>query len=157
MKQDESALVQEAMRYASERLARGERIMPAAYMLVRRNPQTGALLTYPTAIGMAVEQPFASQADYLEFLKTLRVEAKRLDAIAVALGGEAEAEIEGGSGPRPSRQRVFYIRVEDTAGVHHLHAAIERSGSAEKLGTLFDAGNADDDLPEPLLPRITLS
>lgn len=156
MKQDESALVKEAMRYASERLQRGQRIMPAAYMLVRRNPQTGAVMTHPTAIGMAIEKPFASQADYLEFLKTLRTEAQRLDAVAVALGGEAEAEIDGGSA-RASRQRVFYVRVEDAAGVHHLHAAIESAGSTEKLGTLFDAGDADDDLPEPLLPRISLS
>src|SRR4051812_6152304 len=134
MKQDESALVREAVRQASERLVRGEQLLPAAYMLVRRNPQTGALLTYPTAIGMAIDKAFESEAEYLEFLKRLRAEAKRLDAIAVALGGEAEAEIEGARGP--SRKRVFYLRVEDSAGVHHLHAAIENA----KLGTLYDAG-----------------
>jgi hypothetical protein len=154
MKQDETALVREAMRVASERVHRGERLLPAAYMLVRCNPQTGAALTYPTAIGMAREKPFASQAEYLEFLAMLRAEAKRLQAIAVALGGEAEAEIESdASGRAPQRQRVFYLRVEDAAGVHHLHAAIENTSSGGvRLGTLFDAGDAADDLPEPLLP-----
>jgi hypothetical protein len=152
MKQDETALVREAVRHAAERLNKGEPLLSAAYMLVRRNPQTGAPLTYPTAIGMAVEKPFASQADYLDFLSSLRGEAKRLDAIAVALGGEAEAEIDGASGP--SKKRVFYLRVEDGAGVHHLHAAIETApGGGMKLGTLFDAGAVPDDLPEPLLPR----
>lgn len=153
MKHDESALVKEAMRYASERIAQGQRILPSAYMLVRRNPQTGAELTYPTAIGMAIDKPFEKSADYLEFLKTLRAEAKRLDAVAVALGGEAEAEIESGSTGKASRRRVFYLRVEDGEGIHHLHAAIERKGSTEKLGTLFDSEGAVDDLPEPLLPR----
>jgi hypothetical protein len=153
MQQDETALVREAVRQASERLNRGERLLPAAYMLVRRNPQTGALLTYPTAIGMAVEKPFKSQAEYLEFLHSLRSEAKRLQAVAVALGGEAEAEIEGGRGP--STKRVFYLRVEDSAGVHHLHAAIEMAASGGTiLGTLFDAGEVPDDLPEPLLPGL---
>jgi hypothetical protein len=145
MRHDESALVREAMRHASERLTRGEKLLPAAYMLVRRNPQTGAVLTYPTAIGMAIEKPFESQAEYSEFLKTLRAEAKRLEAIAVAIGGEAEAEIEAARGP--SRKRVFYLRIEDGEGIHHLHAAIENA----KLGTLYDAGDVPDDLPEPLL------
>ncbi|HET6334756.1 MAG TPA: hypothetical protein VFG30_16145 [Polyangiales bacterium] len=149
MQHDESALVREAMRHASERLARGEKLLPAAYMLVRRNPQTGAVLTYPTAIGMAIEKPFESQAEYFEFLKTLRAEAKRLEAIAVAIGGEAEAEIEAARGP--SRKRVFYLRIEDGEGIHHLHAPIENV----KLGTLYDAGDVPDDLPEPLLAATT--
>lgn len=150
MQHDESALVREAMRHASERLARGEPLLPAAYMLVRRNPQTGATLTFPTAIGMAIEKPFENQAEYLEFLTTLRAEVKRLHAIAVALGGEAQAEIEGARGP--SRKRVFYLRIEDSEGIHHLHAAIENAPSGGvKLGTLFDAGDVPDDLPEPLL------
>jgi hypothetical protein len=159
MKQDETALVREAVRAAAERLNQGQQLLPAAYMLVQRNPQTGAMLTYPTAIGMACEKPFGSQAEYLEFLAMLRTEAKRLQAVAVALGGEAEAEIESDAGGRaPQRQRVFYLRVEDAAGVHHLHAAIERTSSGGvKLGTLFDAGDAADDLPEPLLPLPTAS
>jgi hypothetical protein len=156
MKQDESALVHEAVRHASEQLSRSGQLFPAAYMLVRRNPQTGAPLTHPTAIGMACEKPFTSHDDYLEFLALLRTEATRLEAIAVALGGEAEAEIEGDPrGRAAARERVFYLRIEDGAGVHHLHAAIERTaGGGMKLGTLFDAGAAADDLPEPLLPPV---
>jgi hypothetical protein len=155
MRQDETALVREAVRQAEATLARGGRLLPAAYMLVRRNPQTGAPLTHPTAIGSAVETAFAKREDYLAFVGTLRVEAKRLDAIAVALGGEAQAEVEAKDG-RISLRRVFYLRVEDSDGVHYLHAVIERSAQgAEKLGPLLDSGESSDDLPEPLLARTT--
>ena len=150
MQHDESALVKEALRHARETLARGQNLLPSAYMLVQCNPQTGALLTYPTAIGMACEAPFASAEAYLEFLGMLRSEAKRLRAVAVAIGGEAHAEIEGTAAPK----HVFYLRVEDAAGVHHLHAPIEHTPSGQrKLGALLDAGDAPDDVPEPLLPR----
>jgi hypothetical protein len=153
IKQDESALVNEALRHAGEQLSRGQRLLPAAYMLVRLNPQTGAALTYPTAIGMTRDKPFESQADYLEFVATLRVEAKRLQAIAVAIGGEAEAEIDSPN-QAPRIQRVFYLRIEDAEGVHHLHAPITKTAAgAPKLGELLDAGPSADDLPEPLLPR----
>lgn len=154
MRQNESALVREALRQAESRLATGQDLMPAAYMLVQRNPQTGAVLTYPTAIGLVCEKPFESEAAYLEFLAKLRSEAKRLQALAVALGGQAEAEIDSGT-RSPEVRRVFYLRVEDAAGVHHLHAAIEKSESGGlKLGTLFDSGAASDDLAEPLLPAV---
>jgi len=150
MQHDETALVKEALRRARECLARGEKLLPAAYMLVQLNPQTGAPLTYPTAIGTACDKPFESNEAYLEFLTTLRAEAKRLHALAVALGGEARAEVEGEAKPR----RVYYLRIEDAAGVHHLHALIEQSASGRpKLGELVDAGDVPDDLPEPLLPR----
>ena len=149
MQHDETALVKEALRQARERLSNGQRLLPCAYMLVRMNPQTGAPLTYPTAIGMQYEKQFENAAAYLEFVGILRDEAKRLSAIAVALGGEAEAEVEGESRPR----RVFYLRVEDADGVHHLHAPIEHSATGVRLGSLVDAGDAPDDLPEPLLPR----
>jgi len=150
MQQDETALVKEALRQARETLARGDRLLPAAYMLVQCNPQTGAPLTYPTAIGMNVDKPFESADAYREFVATLREEARRLRAIAVAIGGEARAEVEGEAKPRA----VFYLRIEDADGVHHLHAPIERAPSGQtRLGTLVDAGDAPDDLPEPLLPR----
>jgi len=153
MRHDETALVREAVRQAEATLQRGARLLPAAYMLVRRNPQTGAPLTHPTAIGSAVDKAFTKREDYLAFVATLRVEAKRLDAIAVALGGEAQAEVEGSSG-RTSLKRVFYLRVEDGDGVHYLHAPIERApNGGEKLGTLMDSGESSDDLPEPLLAR----
>lgn len=150
MQHDETALVREAMHQARQALSAGARILPAAYMLVRCNPQTGAPLTYPTAIGMQQDKPFESPAAYLEFLTTLRAEARRLSAVAVAISGEAEAEVEGEARPR----RVFYLRIEDAEGVHRLHAPIERTSSGEALlGSLVDAGEVPDDLPEPLLPR----
>jgi hypothetical protein len=150
MQQDETALVKEAMRHARDSLARGVRVSPAAYMLVRNNPQTGAPLTHPTAIGMTVEKPFESADAYREFVGTLRSEAQRLSAVAVAIAGEAQAEVEGETKPR----RVFYLRIEDADGVHHLHAPIEKTKSGDlRLGSLVDAGDAPDDLPEPLLER----
>lgn len=146
MRQDETALVREALRQAQECLERGRPVLPAAYMLVRVNPQTGAPLTHPTAVGLTCDGPFESSEAYHEFVASVRDEARRLQASAVAISGEAEAEIEGAG----QLQRVFYMRVEDGDGVHHLHAAIEDGG---KLGPLYDAGAADDDLAEPLLPR----
>jgi hypothetical protein len=153
MKQDETVLVREALHQAQESLRRNGRLLPGAYMLVRCNPQTGALLTYPTAIATTCDRPFGSRTEYLEFLQLVRREAKRLQAVAVALGGEAEAEIEPGPAAAQAKQLVFYLRVEDAQGVHHLHAVLERDALGQaKLGPLLDAGDASDDLTEPLLP-----
>ena len=149
VRQDETALVREAVRRAQEFLERGEKLLPAAYMLVQVNPQTGGKLTHPTAIGLTRDKPFESQAAYLEFAASVRDEAHRLRALAVAISGEASAELEDGG-----MQRVLYVRVEDADGVHHLHAAVEQAASgALSLGPLYDAGSAEDDLPEPLLRR----
>lgn len=148
VRQDETALVREAVRQAQLRLERGEPVLPAAYMLVQVNPQTGAALTYPTAIGLTRDKPFESQTEYLEFAANVRAEARRLRALAVALSGEAQAELDDGG-----VSRVLYVRVEDAAGIHHLSAIVERAPSgALSLGPLYDAGAAEDDLPEPLLP-----
>jgi len=153
MKQDESALVKQALREAREQLAQRGRIFPAAYMLVRNNPQTGAPLTYPAAIGSVRDAAFASRAEYDEFLKLLRAESARLDAVAVALSGEAEAEIES-SGGHASKRRVFYVRIEDQQGVEQLHAVIEPDGQGgQRLGTLLADAGASDMLDELLLPR----
>jgi hypothetical protein len=143
MKQDESALVKQALHQAREQLRTGGRILPAAYMLVRKNPQTGAPLTHPTALGSVRAAPFATPAEFSEFLAQLRIEIARLDAAAVALSGEAEAEIETSSGS--SKRRVWYLRIEDTQGVEQLHAAIEPDGQGgQRLGKLLaDAGAAD--------------
>ena len=150
MKQDETSLVKQALEQAAHSLAHSGRVLPAAYMLVRRNPQTSALLTMPTAIGMQLEAPLSSHADYLELLATLREEAARLQAVAVALCGEAQAEIEGQDGLRS--QRVFFVRIEDRHGVHHLHAEIEQSGEgALRLGELLASPDASDDVDAPLL------
>ena len=153
MRQDESALVKQALREAREQLAQRGRILPAAYLLVRNNPQTGAPLTFPTAIGSVRDAPFGSRAEYDEFLALLRSEALRLNAVAVALAGEAEAEIESGAG-RTSTRRVFYLRVEDTLGVEQLHAPIEPDGQGgQRLGALLADAGASDMLERPLLPR----
>jgi hypothetical protein len=154
MKQDASALVKQALQDASEQLARRGKIYPAAYMLVRNNPQTGAPLTYPTAIGSVCAEPFGSRADYDAFLKTLREEIVRLAAVAVAVSGEAEAEIER-SGGRAGTQRVFYVRIEDEVGVEQLHAPIEPDGQGgQRLGSLLADAGASDVLEERLLPVI---
>jgi hypothetical protein len=146
MKHDESALVKQALRDAREQLARTGRVNPGAYMLVRQNPQTGAPLTHPTALGAQRDQPFATQAEYGEFLETLRVEARRLQAIAVVMAGEAQAEVETTQGS--TLRRVLYVRVEDQAGVQQMHAAIE-SGV---LGPLLADPDTADELEQPLLP-----
>jgi hypothetical protein len=153
MKHDESALVKQALQAAREQLAQSGRLLPAAYMLVANNPQTGARLTHPTAIAAQRDAPFTSAADYQEFLALLRSEARRLAAMAVAIAGEAEAEIETERGP--AVRRVFYLRIEDQHGVEQLHAAIENvQGGGVKLGPLLsDPGNVGDLVEEPILPR----
>jgi hypothetical protein len=152
VKQDETALVKQAQEHAKSALARTGRVLPAAYMLVRRNPQTGALLTHPTAIGTELDSPFESREAYEELLDTVRSEAKRLDAFAVALCGEAEAEIEEKG--RIVMRRVFFVRVEDQDGVHHMHARIEPGKYGEvRIGDLLLTPGATDDVDEPLLPE----
>ena len=151
MKQDASALVKQALQDAREQLARRGRIYPAAYMLVRNNPQTGAPLTYPTAIGSVCEAPFGTRAEYDAFLETLRGEIARLGAVAVALAGEAEAEIERAGGGL-GKQRVFYVRIEDEVGVEQLHAPIEPDGQGgHSLGNLLADAGASDILEQRLL------
>jgi hypothetical protein len=150
MKHDESALVKQALRDAREQLARTGSVLPSAYMLVSNNPQTGALLTHPTAVGTQREQPFSSRDDQLAFLAALRTEAARLKAIAVAFAAEAQAEVESGQGI--VHKRVLYVRVEDQHGVHQLHAPIERGSAGAALGSLVQDSGALDDIQERLLP-----
>ncbi|HEX4351906.1 MAG TPA: hypothetical protein VHZ95_03310 [Polyangiales bacterium] len=147
MKHDESALVKQALRDAREQLARTGRVCPGAYMLVRLNPQTGAPLTHETALGSQRDAPFASQAEYLAFVDTLRTEARRLQAIAVVIAGEAQAEVETTQGAQ--MRRVLYVRVEDHEGIHQLHASID----ANALGTLLADPDTADELELPILPR----
>ena len=143
MKHDESALVKQALRDARAQLTRSGRLLPSAYMLVRNNPQTGAPLANPTALAWQRDTPFGSRTEYDEFLAQLRAEVTRLAAVAVAIGGEAQAEVE--SGGRTSLRRVFMLRVEDRDGVEQLHAPIEADDHGElRLGKLLaDAGAAD--------------
>lgn len=152
MKHDESALVKQALREAREQLQARGRINPGAYMLVRNNPQTGAPLTHLTALGSMREGPFASAAEFAEFVAQIRAEIVRLDAAAVALSGEAEAEIEASTGS--SKRRVWYLRIEDAQGVEQLHAAIEPNGQGgHRLGKLLADAGAVDMLEAPLLRR----
>jgi hypothetical protein len=155
MKHDESALVKQALREAREQLQARGRICPATYLLARNNPQTGAPLTNLTAIGSSREKPFATPQEFAEFLEQLRSEIARLDAVAVALCGEAEAEIETSSGGRePSKRRVWYVRIEDAQGIEQLHAAVEPDGKGgHKLGKLLADAGAVDMLDAPLLKR----
>lgn len=152
MKQDESALVKQALRDAREQLQTRGRILPAAYMLVRNNPQTGAPLTHPTAIGSVCEEPLGSPEEFEAFLEQLRAEIVRLAAVAVAVAGEADAEIDGTAGQ--SRRRVWYLRVEDVQGVEQLHAVIEPDEEGgQRLGPLMADAGAPDMLPVPLLTK----
>jgi hypothetical protein len=151
MKHDESALVKQALRDAREQLASSGRALPGAYMLVSHNPQTGAPLTHPTAIGSQRDAPFGSREEYLEFLSTLRAEAKRLHALAIVIAGEAEAEVETTKGA--TTRRVLYVRVEDQSGVQQLHASIEAGASGTAtLGELFADPDTADELDVRLLP-----
>jgi len=156
MKHDESALVKQALRDAREQLQRVGRLLPAAYMLVTNNPQTGAPLTYPTAIGSVCDAPFKSQAEYDEYLAMLRAEVIRLGATAIALAAEATAEVETKQGVE--QRRVLLLRVEDHVGVEQLHAAIDvdEHGQA-RLGKLLADAGASDILPAPLLPALPAS
>jgi hypothetical protein len=152
MKHDESALVKQALRDAREQLQARGRILPGAYMLVRKNPQTGAPLTHPTAIGSVLEQPLASPGEFAEFVEQLRGESARLAAVAVAFGAEAEAEIETASGS--AVKRVWYLRVEDEQGMEQLHAVIETEGDGPpRLGKLMADAGATDLLGAPLLTK----
>jgi hypothetical protein len=143
MKHDESALVKQALRDAREQLAKNGRLLPSAYMLVRNNPQTGAPLANPTALAWQRDAPFASRAEYQEFLAQLRSEIARLAAVAVAIGGEAEAEVE--SAGKAAKRRVYMLRVEDRDGVEQLHAPIEADDHGElRLGKLLADAGAED-------------
>jgi hypothetical protein len=152
MKHDESALVKQALHEARAQLEARGRIFPGAYLLVRNNPQTGAPLANLTALGTLRDGPFASNAEFDEFLAQLRTEITRLDAVAVAVSGEAEAEIESTSGR--STRRVWVLRMEDSQGVEQLHAAIEPDGQGgHRLGKLLADAGAVDMLGAPLLKR----
>jgi hypothetical protein len=90
-------------------------------------------------------------------LALLRAEVVRLQAVAVALAGEAEAEIEAAGG-RAEKRRVFYLRVEDEVGVEQLHAPIEPDGQGgQRLGKLLADAGAGDLLEQRLLPPVTIA
>jgi hypothetical protein len=140
--QDERTVVLRAQEMARESLSEHGRVMPGAVMLVGRDPETGEPLASRHAIGMTEAQPFGSQEDFDEFVEALRTEAERLDATAVAIIGEATADIVDGA---PAR--VALIRVEDEGGVDLVHAKIDD----DRVGSFVDSPGAPDIFEQPIL------
>lgn len=150
MKQDESTLVKQAQEHARTELQEHGTVRPSAYMLVHRNPQTGAPLTHPTAIATQLEGEEGGDGAFAEFVATVRAEADRLQASAVAISGEAEAEIELSG--RAETRRVVLIRLETPDGVELMHAAVEEDGARPRLGPFMASGEAEDDISDSMIP-----
>jgi len=160
MVQDERTVVRQAQNATQQSLQQHGRVLPGAVMLVQRDPATEAVLDAPTALAMSEAQPF-KDADALElFIGGLRAEAARLDALAIAIIGEAAAEIEeaaaeieaatGSEGAAP--RRVALIRMEDRSGIQQLHAPIERQPSGDwRVGDFVASPEAPDILEHPIL------
>jgi hypothetical protein len=154
MKHDEESLIKEALAQAKTELSRFGRVRPGAFLLVQNNPQTGARLTHPTGLGTMLEETPITGEVLDAFIAGVRSEAARLDALAVALSAEAEAELERNG--KVEKKRVLLIRMEDQDGVHILHAPIDlQLDGGVGLGELMlsDAADGIDELGEPLLPR----
>ena len=148
--QDASVLVQEAQAVAQAQVEKEGRLLPGAYLLVRRNPQTGAPFTYPTAIASWAEAPFASAEDFETFVAQVRGEVERLDAMAVVLSTEAMAEVDTPEGPLP--QRVVVLRLEDETGIHWMHAPIEKGvDGGDRVGMFYATPGVPDPIEKPLL------
>ena len=144
MEQDERTVVLRAQEMVRESVSVHGQVLPGAVMLVARDPQTGAPLPKRQAIGLTLDQPFESPDELASFVNELRIEALRLDASAVALVGEATADIVDGT-----PMRVTLIRVEDEGGVDLMHAKIEEG----RVGAFLESPGAPDILDEPILPR----
>jgi hypothetical protein len=154
MKHDEESLIKEALAQAQAELSRFGRVRPSAFMLVQNNPQTGVRLTHPTGIGTVLEETPITGEVLDAFIAGVREEAARLDALAVALSAEAEAELEKNG--RVEKKRVLLIRMEDQDGLHILHAPIDpQLDGGLALGELMlsEGAEALDELGAPLLPR----
>jgi len=152
MEQDEATVVRHAQDAIAGSLRDYGQVLPGAVMLVRRDAETGEELPSPRAIGMIEEHPFGSEEEMELFIGGLRAEAIRLDAIAVALLGEASAEVDDDGAPR----RVALIRMEDRTGVQLMHAPIETTGPFSKAGDFVASPEAPDILEHPLLPEGSL-
>jgi hypothetical protein len=154
MKHDEESLIKEALAQAKTELSRFGRVRPGAFMLVQNNPQTGARLTHPTGLGTVLEETPVTGEALDTFIAGVRTEAARLDALAVALSAEAEAELERNG--KVEMKRVLLIRMEDQDGVHILHAPIDAQlDGGLGLGELMASEGSEglDELGEPLLRR----
>jgi len=142
MAQDERAVVRQAQQAVHESLHSRGVVLPGAVMLVGRDPDSGEPLLEKRAIGMTEEQPFAGEEEFESFIGGLRAEALRLEATAIAIIGEASADIIDGT---PTR--VALIRVEDEGGVDLMHAKIE-SG---RVGDFLATPDAPDIIDKPIL------
>lgn len=144
---DERVVVRHAQDAAAASLRDHGAVLPGAVMLVLRDPHSEQPLSEPHAIGMMEPEPLADEEAMQSFLGGLRAEAQRLHARAVALVGEAGAEVEGGGS-----RRVALIRMEDATGVQLMHAPIEVRGGQPTLGDFVASPEAPDILEHPLLP-----
>lgn len=132
-------VVRMAQNHAQTELTEQGSIRPGVFMLVLRNPQTDGRLSQPAAIGSIREEPFATADDQVSFLQDIRTEAARLEAQAIALCVQGEAELTDRATPLP----VAVIHIEDTAGTTVLHAPIERDASGLRLGAFMSLEGAD--------------
>lgn len=138
MKQDEHSVVKEAQAHVRRELRTHSRVRPGVFMLVRSNPQTGAPLSQPAAIGQVVEQAMEGDTRATWFAD-IRAEANRLQAVAVAVALDAEAETEDGE-----RVHMAIVCIQDAEGVEVLVAPIEHADLGARAGNF---GALDD--PDP--------
>lgn len=130
LRQSALTVVRMAQSHAQEELTARGRIRPGVFMLVRRNPQTDAPLSQPIAIGTVNEEGFADESAQQTFFEDVRTEARRLEATAVAICLQAEAELTDSSAALP----VALIHIEDNAGLSLLHAPIATHEPHPTLG-----------------------
>lgn len=146
---DERVVVRHAQDAVAASLSEHGIVLPGAVMLVSLDPQDESPLPAPQAIGMMEPAPLVGEDEMVSFVGGLRAEAHRLHARAVALLGEAGAQVEGRGG---GEQRVALIRMEDATGVQLMHAPIEVRGGVAKAGDFVASPEAPDILDHPLLP-----
>lgn len=140
MRHDEQSLVHEAHSTAKQQVETHGHVLPAAYLLTSINPQTGAALTYPTALASVFETPLTSQEDMQALVQSIKDEAKRLSALAVVFCAEAEVQLDDAG---RDLRRVAMLRVEDPDGVELMHAEIIPGETGYSLGPLM-ATNIDE-------------
>ncbi len=148
MEQDERTVVRQAQNVVQQSLREHGRVLPGAVILAHHDPESGEPLPAPAALAMSEDKPFEDEAAFELFVGGLRAETRRLGATAIALIGEAGAEVEGSEGVR----RVALIRMEDRGGVQLLHAPIELQPDGGMLAGDFVASpEAPDILEHPIL------
>lgn len=140
MQHDEQSLLREAHATARQQVETTGHVLPAAYLLTQVNPQTGALLTYPTALASVSETPLRSQEDMQELVGNIREEARRLRALAVVFCAEAELQLDDAG---RDLRRAAMFRMEDRAGVQLMHAEIVAGETGYSLGPLMST-NIDE-------------